>query len=394
MNRIVYIGMDVHTSNYTLCSLDPGYGVKKDNYFAEVQFTNNFVTNVVNYVSNLKKKLKDCEFVCGYEAGCLGYSTYKDLTKAGIKCVIMAPSTMAVQKGGKKVKNDRRDARVIAQCLAYQTYKEVYVLSEHDEAVRGYLRMRDSHKKELKRIKQQIIAFCTGHGLFSPTKSNWTVAHLKWLKGLKFNDPVEQESINEYLSSYTYLCDKIKAMDVRIEVLASEKQYCENVKKLRCIKGIETNVALTLLAEIGDFNRFSKPTDFAAYLGLIPGEQSSGDKVRGTGITKAGNSTLRQKLTEAAKGYWRGRIGMKSATFKKFEKELPKEVTEYALKANTRLQRKFFNMTHVKGKNMNVAASACAREMACFVWGLITNHYDKAPAVPKTDEELLDLNLG
>lgn len=392
MNRIVYIGMDVHTSNYTLCSLDPGYGVKKDNYFAEVQFTNNFVTNVVNYVSNLKKKMKDCEFVCGYEAGCLGYSTYKDLTKAGIKCVIMAPSTMAVQKGGKKVKNDRRDARVIAQCLAYQTYKEVYVLSEHDEAVRGYLRMRDSHKKELKRIKQQIIAFCTGHGLFSPTKSNWTVAHLKWLKGLKFNDPVEQEIINEYLSSYTYLCDKIKAMDVRIEVLASEKQYCENVKKLRCIKGIETNVALTLLAEIGDFNRFSKPTDFASYLGLIPGEQSSGDKVRGTGITKAGNSTLRRKLTESAKGYWRGRIGIKSATFKKLEKELPKEVTEYALKANTRLQRKFFNMTHVKGKNMNVAASACAREMACFVWGLITNHYEKAPAVPKTDEELLDLN--
>ena len=392
MNRIVYIGMDVHTSNYTLCSLDPGYGVKKDNYFAEVQFTNNFVTNVVNYVSNLKKKMKDCEFVCGYEAGCLGYSTYKDLTKAGIKCVIMAPSTMAVQKGGKKVKNDRRDARVIAQCLAYQTYKEVYVLSEHDEAVRGYLRMRDSHKKELKRIKQQIIAFCTGHGLFSPTKSNWTVAHLKWLKDLKFNDPVEQEILNEYLSSLTFLSDKIKAMDVRIEELASEKQYCENVKKLRCIKGIETNVALTLLAEIGDFNRFSKPTDFAAYLGLIPGEQSSGDKVRGTGITKAGNSTLRRKLTESAKGYWRGRIGIKSATFKKLEKELPKEVTEYALKANTRLQRKFFNMTHVKGKNMNVAASACAREMACFVWGLITNHYDKAPAVPKTDEELLDLN--
>lgn len=394
MSKIVYIGMDVHTSNYTLCSLDPGYGIKKDNYFAEVQFTNDFIKNVVNYVTNLKKKLKDCEFVCGYEAGCLGYSTYKNLTKAGIKCVIMAPSTMAVQKGGKKVKNDRRDARVIAQCLAYQTYKEVYVLSEHDEAVRGYLRMRDSHKKELKRIKQQILAFCTGHGLFTPTKSNWTIAHLTWLKGLKFDDPVEQEIINEYLSSLTYLSDKIKAMDVRIEELASERQYCENVKKLRCIKGIETNVALTLLAEIGDFNRFSKPTDFAAYLGLIPGEQSSGDKVRGTGITKAGNSTLRRKLTEAAKGYWRGRIGMKSATFKKLEKELPKEVTEYALKANTRLQRRFFHMTHVKGKNMNVAASACAREMACFVWGLITNHYDKAPAVPKTDEELLDLNLG
>lgn len=52
--------MDVHTSNYTLCSIDPEYGVKKDNYFAEVQFTNNFVSNVVNYVSKLKKKFKDC----------------------------------------------------------------------------------------------------------------------------------------------------------------------------------------------------------------------------------------------------------------------------------------------------------------------------------------------
>ncbi len=51
--------MDVHTSNYTLCSLDPGYGVEKDNYFAEVQFTNDFIKNVVNYVTNLKKKLKD-----------------------------------------------------------------------------------------------------------------------------------------------------------------------------------------------------------------------------------------------------------------------------------------------------------------------------------------------
>ena len=101
--------------------------------------------------------------------------------------------------------------------------------------------MRDTHNKALKRIKQQIIAFCTGHRLFSLTKSNWTVAHLKWLKDLKFNDPVEQESLNEYLSSLTYLSDKIKALDVRIEELASEKQYCENVKKLRYLKGIDTN---------------------------------------------------------------------------------------------------------------------------------------------------------
>ena len=75
----------------------------------------------------MKSQRKDIDIVCGYEAGCLGYVPCRELTKSGINCKILAPSTMAVQKGGKKQKNDFRDALDIARCLASGSYKAVNV---------------------------------------------------------------------------------------------------------------------------------------------------------------------------------------------------------------------------------------------------------------------------
>ena len=117
MNKIIYIGMDVHSSNFTLCSFEPGYGLTEDQIFGKVQFKEDFIKNTEKYISNLKKQRKDIDVVCGYEAGCLGYVPQRELSNKGIKCIILAPTTMAVQKGGKKVKNDFRDAVDIAKSL-------------------------------------------------------------------------------------------------------------------------------------------------------------------------------------------------------------------------------------------------------------------------------------
>ena len=73
------------------------------------------------FINNLKFKLgvsDDYSIECGYEAGCLGYSLYNQLTSAGEKCTILAPTTMLTPKH-KRVKTDGRDALMIAQCLAY-----------------------------------------------------------------------------------------------------------------------------------------------------------------------------------------------------------------------------------------------------------------------------------
>ena len=65
---------------------------------------------------------EDTEFVCGYEAGCLGFTLYRQLTDLNVKCIILAPTTMMAEQGRKRIKTDKRDAVLIARCLAYHTY--------------------------------------------------------------------------------------------------------------------------------------------------------------------------------------------------------------------------------------------------------------------------------
>ena len=72
-----------------------------------------------------------------------------------------------------KVKTDKRDAENIARCLAYHTYSPVHIPSEQDEQVKEYIRMRDDHKLALKKVKQQILAFCLRHGyVYTATKNH------------------------------------------------------------------------------------------------------------------------------------------------------------------------------------------------------------------------------
>jgi transposase len=329
---------------------------------------------VMKYLEQMRNRYPEgTEIVCGYEAGCLGYTLYHQLTERGVKCVILAPTTMAVTNN-QRVKTDKRDAGNIARCLAFRTYSAVHVPTAEDEAVKEYIRMRDDQKKALKIIKQQILALVLRQGhRFIDGKNYWTMKHVAWLKSLNLGG-VLQESLEEYLITYDYLTDKIERLDKRIEELAGDERYEEKVKTLSCLLGVRTHTALSTIVEVGDFNRFSTAEKLAAFLGLVPGEDSSGDRQRRGGITKAGNAHVRRLLVESAQSYTRGTIGHKSVALKRRQGGNTAQVIAYADKANERLRRKFYRMTLKNGVNRNVAATAIARELACFMWGLMTDN--------------------
>ena len=371
MKRIIKIGMDVHSTNYTLCALEPVIGAE-DRIFAQIQVTPDY-KNILMFINNLKFKLgvsDDYSIECGYEAGCLGYSLYNQLTSAGEKCTILAPTTMLTPKH-KRVKTDGRDALMIAQCLAYGGYHPVYVPTEEDDSVKEYLRMRDDHKQALKKVKQQIISFCMRHGHYY-TGTNWTSRHIAWLRKIEL-PALYREALNEYLVTYEEDTAKIERFDKRIEEISSLKEYQESVKKLSCFLGIRTHTALSLIVETGDFKRFKKGNIYAAFLGLAPGENSSGDHIRRTGLTKAGNSHLRLLLIESAKGICKGTIGYKSKDLKSRQAGNAAEIIAYADKANQRLRSRYYRMIR-HGKKKNVAVAAIARELACFAWGMMTDN--------------------
>lgn len=365
----VYVGMDVHKESFTLCSCK--YEDEKASHY---QRTPASYKNVLRYLAFLRTIYgEDTRFVCGYEAGCLGYSLYHQLENFNVECVILAPTTMLEQRSKRRIKTDKRDAEIIARSLAQHNYSPVHIPTETDNQTKEFIRMRDDHKAELKKIKQQILSFCLRQGYQYDGSGNWTAKHVKWLRSLK-PAGLYKEILDEYLLTYTILTDKLNRLDQRIEELASKEEYTESVSKLTCFLGIKTHTALSVIVEVGDFQRFVSARKFAGYLGLVPGQHSSGDDRNGLGITKAGNTHVRRLLVESAQSYTRGKIGYKSRVLRSRQAGNSPQVINYADRANERLRRRYYKMVLKDGKKYNIAKTAIARELACFIWGMMTDN--------------------
>ena len=152
-----------------------------------------------------------------------GYVLYHQLTAAGVRCVIMAPTTMLSEQG-KRIKTDRRDARLIARCLCCNGYHPVHIPTAEDEAVMDYLRMRDDHQGALKKLKQQINAFVLRHGcMYNGTK--WTARHISWLMDL-------ENTLDEMLADTLNLNFRVfNSLTVLSTDLYRFSQYCRSVQK-------------------------------------------------------------------------------------------------------------------------------------------------------------------
>ena len=106
--------------------------------------------------------------------------------------------------------------------------------------------------------------------------------------------------LDEHLAYLDYLETRIKHLDEQIEQIATFPLYALAVKKLAAMKGIKSLTAMLLILEITDFRSFPNPRALMAFLGLIPSENSSGDKRKDGAITRAGNKRCKSALIESA----------------------------------------------------------------------------------------------
>ena len=315
MESILYVGMDVHKDTYSVCTYDS----KSDKYIYEHKMKA-CSKNVINYLKTIKEKMGDVLFICGYEAGPTGFGLYRDLQKEGIACVVMAPTS-------------------------------------------------------LKTAKQELLSFLLRQGkVYEGTY--WTKKHRDWLKGLTFEEEYMQEAFNEYLVALNTLELKLQETERCLEEIADDSTVRSNVCKLKCICGIDTLTAVSIVTEVGDFDRFGRAWDFTNYVGLTIGESSSGGHEKKLGITKSGNRYLRRLLTESAKSIKRSNCrGEKSKRLLERQQGQDARVIAYADKCKARLKSKIKRL-EMRGKACNVASTAAARELACFVWGMMTGNID------------------
>jgi transposase len=301
-----------------------------------------------------------------YEAGPTGYGLYRLIKSLGHECLVAAPS-LTPKKRGDRVKTNRRDAVELAKLLRAGELTAVWVPDERHEAMRDLSRARQAAKKDLRGKRQQISSLMLRLGRYYPGKKTWGPAHMNWLMRQKLEHREQRIALEELLEGMRQESERVERLEQAIREAVPEWSLAKVVTALQAMRGIDLIAAVTVLAEIGDLSRFQNPRELMGYLGLVPSESSTGEKVKRGGITKAGNARARRILVEAAWGYqYPARVSR--------EKQpkvaaAPRRVREIAWKAQTRLCGRFRSLLR-KGKLPTVAATAIARELSAFVWAI------------------------
>jgi len=304
--------------------------------------------------------------VFAYEAGPCGYHLHRDLTGQGFACHVVAPSLIA-KKPGDKVKTDRRDAIALARLLRSGDLTSVYVPTVDDEAIRDLCRARDAARLTMKDAKLRLKAFLLRLGRHYVGRADWTAAHRRYLAKVVCPTPAQQIVFQELVRAVDEQVDHLQRLEAELQALAPAWRLYPVVQALQALRGVQWLVAITVVAELGDLTRFDSPRQLSAFVGLVPSEDSSGPRRRLGSITKTGNGRARRALVEGA---WAYRSPAKvSAHIQRRLESLPKPIQDIGWRAQVRLCKRFRRLV-ARGKHVNVAVTAIARELLAFMWAI------------------------
>ncbi len=201
------------------------------------------------------------------------------------------------------MKTDRLDARMLARLHRAGELTPIRVPSPGEEAVRDLVRVREDLKDDRKRARQRLRSFLLRHGRRHPGSGRWTLALEAWARSQRFDEPWAQAAYDHLLATEAARTAELRAADARVEQAAMVPPLDEQVARLRCLRGVDTLTAVTIVAEVCDFRRFPTAPSFMSFTGLVPSEHSSGASERRGSITKTGNRHVRRVLVEAAWAY-------------------------------------------------------------------------------------------
>jgi transposase len=358
-DTISHVGLDVHKKSIQVWALLPGGELLEAR-------TANDGRGRRRLIRKLRREAPG-EIVACYEAGPCGYVLQREMEAVGICCLVVAPS-MTPRKPGERIKTDRRDAQKLAEMLRAGLLTEVHPPNPQEEAVRDLCRCRQDARQDLLRARHRLGKFLLRRDLVWRNGSNWTQAHRRWLRDLGFEREEERRVFEDYLIQVEQQEERVKHLERSLEEIAESEVYREPVGRLRCFRGVDTVTAMTVLAEIHSLWRFPRPRDLMAYLGLVPSEESSGEKRRQGAITKAGNSHVRHVLIQAA--HHARKLPRAGRGLRHRREGQPAWVIAVADRAMRRLHRRYWVLVN-RGKASNVAVVAVARELVGFLWAVL-----------------------
>jgi len=141
------------------------------------------------------------------------------------------------------------------------------------------------------------------HGRIYDAGGHWTLAHRRWLARQAFEHQAAQIVFQETSDAIEDAAQRLHRLDEQLAAIVETWSMKPVVEAYQAMRGASFLVAVIFAAEIGDVRRFETPSQLMAFLGLVAGERSTGDTVRRSGLTLAGNRRARRALVEAAWTY-------------------------------------------------------------------------------------------
>lgn len=363
-----FIGLDVHKDTIQIA-------VAEDGRAGEVRQFGEISSDLHAVERALTKLRADAATLhVAYEAGPTGFVIERHLRAMGIDCIVVAPSKMPVP-GGRRQKNDPRDAELLARLLRAGDLTAINIPDEVDESIRDLARARTDAVEDLTRAKQRLKSFLLRLGYHYKGTANWSEAHLRYLRSLTIPLAAHKTVLQEYLLSFEQGTNRVARLDDLLAAQVPQWALYPYVQALMTLRGFQLTAATVLVAEIGDIRRFKHPRDLMAFLGLVPREESSGQTHRLGSITKAGNVHARWMLIETVQCALN--VPKVSAELSKRQVGQPTALRELSWKTQVRLHKRGRHLL-ARGKLKQKIIVALAREMVGFVWAML--HLVPAPA--------------
>jgi transposase len=358
--KVRFLGLDVHAETITVAVAEPDGEVRS-------------LGTIANRAESIRKLIRKLgpatQLRACYEAGPTGYVLYWQLAELGVECAVVAPTLVPV-KVGDRVKTDRRDAIKLARCHRAGDLTAVWVPDQGSEALRDLVRARESAKQDQLRARHRLSKFLlrTGQRPALGIKA-WTQRYMAWARQLVFAQPAQAATLLDYLHEVEHMGQRIGRLEQAITeaIKLASPQMQAVVRDLQALRGIAEISAVTIASELGQISRFQSARQLMGYSGTVPGEDSSGKRMRRGPITKTGNAHLRRIAVEAAWSY-RLRPGVGPA-LRLRQQGVGQEIKEIAWKAQIRLSKRYARLA-AAGKDKRKIVTAVGRELLGFIWAI------------------------
>ena len=288
----------------------------------------------------LKQKLQPSDHVV-FESTTNAWHVY-DLLEPLVERVIVANPAKVKQIANARVKTDVRDTFILARLLAANLVPEVWVPPVHVREMRQLLSQRRQLVETHTQVVNRMHSVAHRHHLNHERGKRFNEKTTLWQKDKRLSK-IEQFQLELEMENHAYIEKQIGRIGKEVAKMSHQKPWAQEMTYLMQLPGFGVITAMTVLAAIGDVQRFNSARHLASYSGLTGGLDQSGTHLVQKGITKEGRKELRWAMVEVA---------------------------QRAVKSDPHWKRKFQEMQ--KRMHRNQAIVAIARQLLELVWYILT----------------------